>query len=459
MQLPVGMPTLHPHQAAFVDWFLSTDSSSSVLLVGPPGTGKTRVAAALTDLLLREGPALVVVPDILVPQWADQLKSIQRADPIGHERGTLVLDRNAATFLSAAAKIQRHNLRNFQTACVVPLSMARDDAFRPLLSGMNWNMVVIDDADHVLRTAARHLVQRMAKRGETRVLALAVSVKGAGSVVTSSWKIRRWDTSEPTPLPAIHSSPLIVDADNAEAEFLASVAEWARRGSNPPNEFLRRLVDRAVSSNLGYAVQVLERIEKRRKVDWDSWFILSAEERALLSSAKLSSIAGSDIQEFLRLGYALSLPDSKTRRLRDILRHGLRSGVSVVAANTDVVRYLSEELGDVDIRVAVADESMTTQERLSASASAREDDMPLLVSDLAISDAVLTGGTTLYHYDLPHSRAAFARRHAAAQEALRKWQETKLDNERAVLLSVPLVWNVGSDVDWLAELSASGGTS
>lgn len=123
----------------------------------------------------------------------------------------------------------------------------------------------------------------------------------------------------------------------------------------------------------------------------------------------------------------------------------------MISANTDVVRYLFEHLADAGIHAAVVDESMTPDERIGASASASEAGMPMLVSDLALSGAVLAGIAALYHYDLPHSRAAFWRRMLAAQGRSRGYERDR--SRRVDLTSTSLVWNVGSDQKWLGYLA------
>ncbi|MDW8245740.1 MAG: helicase-related protein [Sandaracinaceae bacterium] len=133
-----------PHQITAVYRFLLPRPRIRFLLADDPGAGKTIMAGLLFKELKLRGVVervLIVVPGYLKDQWKRELEERFQED-------FKIVDRQALNAFSALQIWKENN------QVIVSIDFAKQESIMPTLSGVNWDLVIVDEAHKM--AAYRH---------------------------------------------------------------------------------------------------------------------------------------------------------------------------------------------------------------------------------------------------------------------------------------------------------------
>lgn len=379
-----------------------------VLLADEVGLGKTIEAGMILKEYLLRGmvrKALILTPPALTSQWWEELSTKFGLDVHTTD--------DPASRQDPEAFWHGHDL------IVASLALARNKTHRPILAGMTFDLIIVDEAHHVKndKSAGWDLVNALKSRfllllsatpvetHLTDLYSLITLLKPGQLGTKASFRkefILRGDPTQPrnqerlrdligevmirntraladVRLPPRHASTVLVEGEPAEQELYAKLTDLVREGfrRNLPRMALGLLLQEAGSSPMAVRNTLLK-------------------------------LAGhEDIEEDLRhtMGRLANLcryvpTTSKISRLLDLLRVS-KEKVLVFSRFTVTLEEISRRLAEEGVRFSVFQGNMSGQEKDRA-VSAFEDGVPvMLCSEIGGEGRNLQFCATMVNYDLP----------------------------------------------------------
>jgi hypothetical protein len=415
-----GIIRLAAYQQRFFDEFMELRPQRAVL-AWAVGTGKTLVAATIADLLSREGLVLVVTPAFTVPQWADQIRALQREDPIQHERMVTILDREMSTYLRALRNVAVHSGSFSMSHNILVVSTER--ASRPdwatLLAEIPWRLVIIDEAHRLTQSErGKNLVDALTERA-LAILAITATADGV-----RLGEARRFDLDDGSP-PAARHHRIEAEPTPAERAFVEAVSEWAKTRPSFLTQFAFRL---AVLNPLA-AVSLLERVAGPRREATP--FVL--DEIGAEVEVPATTADDGPVHSLLQLGDLLVPPGSKTSRVIDLIENSTPydQPVLVIATLVQDVTEIGTGVSALGRAAESVSAAMEPDERLAAAQRMREKQGVLVVSHAALSAPLAASFDFVVHRDAGFGPDALDRRLALLPD---------IDSGRRQIASLVVVW-------------------
>jgi SNF2 family DNA or RNA helicase len=379
-----------------------------VLLADEVGLGKTIEACMVLKEYMMRGmvkKALILTPPALMSQWCEELSSKFGLSPTSTE--DTGLRQNPEHFWKT------HNL------IVASLAMARNKIHRPLLSGIGFDLVIVDEAHHVKndKTAGWALVNELKSRFLLLLSATPVenNLMDLFSLVTllkpgqlgtkTSYRkqfILRGDPTQPRnreklrdligevmirntraladiKLPPRHASTVLVEGEPAEKELYTRLTDLVRKGfqSNMSRFSLGLLLQEAGSSP-------------------------QAVRNTLLKMAAHSQVDGGIKEQIIKLAKLCEYvpATSKTSRLLELLEMSSEK-VLVFSRFRATLEEIASRLSDTGISFSVFQGNMSPEEKDRAVRNFQDGAEVMLCSEIGGEGRNLQFCSTMVNYDLP----------------------------------------------------------
>jgi SNF2 family DNA or RNA helicase len=379
-----------------------------VLLADEVGLGKTIEACMVLKEYRMRGmvkKALILTPPALMSQWCEELSSKFGLSPTSTE--DTGLRQNPEHFWKT------HNL------IVASLAMARNKIHRPLLSGIGFDLIIVDEAHHVKndKTAGWALVNELKSRFLLLLSATPVenNLMDLFSLVTllkpgqlgtrTSYRkqfILRGDPTQPRnreklrdligevmirntraladiKLPPRHASTVLVEGEPAERELYTRLTDLVRKGfqSNMSRFSLGLLLQEAGSSP-------------------------RAVRSTLLKMATHSEVDGGIKEQITKLAKLCEYvpATSKTSRLLELLEMSSEK-VLVFSRFRATLEEIASRLSDTGISFSVFQGNMSPEEKDRAVREFQDGAGVMLCSEIGGEGRNLQFCSTMVNYDLP----------------------------------------------------------
>jgi hypothetical protein len=365
--------SLTPIQQEAVDWFLTLKPRRGTVAL-PPGAGKTRIALAIAQASIADGPVLVVAPAAVLGAWSDWAEQLG-LDPVIVGTRTLPL-------LISARNEATHGRDAGHRVWIVAARMVAHQGISLALQTMPWAMVVFDEAHRIPES----------------VLELAVSAPGAlfltatpdkaQSVVAGLPMFAFGDPLQALNVPVVRRRVVEVQATRSEAAFLAAVMRWDKQSGVP--DPTRGYITMQSLAGVLPAIEAIEAAMARTAHGGNR------DEEGPLKEAERK-----ELDALLGLAYAIDLPDSRSARIIEEIRGLSPSRSLIVASLVAQLAYLTALARDAGVETVAVIGAMDKAERADAIQRAHTSGSLLLMNETALSGSAARGRNVLLHGDLP----------------------------------------------------------
>ncbi len=379
-----------------------------VLLADEVGLGKTIEACMVLKEYIMRGMvkrALILTPPALISQWCEELSSKFGLSPTSTETPSLRQD--PKNFWKT------HNL------IVASLALARNKIHRPLLSGIGFDLIIVDEAHHVKneKTAGWALINELKSRFLLLLSATPVenNLMDLFSLVTllkpgqlgtrTSYRkqfVLRGDPTQPRnreklrdligevmirntralaniKLPPRHASTVLVEGEAAEKELYTRLTDLVREGfqSNMSRLSLGLLLQEAGSSP-------------------------RAVRKTLLKMVSHSEVDGGIKEQITKLAKLCEYVPvtSKTSRLLELLEKSSEK-VLVFSRFRATLEEIASRLSNSGIRFSIFQGNMRSEEKDRAVGEFQDGAKVMLCSEIGGEGRNLQFCSTMVNYDLP----------------------------------------------------------
>lgn len=375
------MIALAPFQAAAVHWFLGLAPRRGAVTL-PVGSGKTRIALAIANAVLSDGPALVVVPVGLAGAWADQ------AAQLGLD-ATVVLPRNLPALISLRNQAA-HGGDAGRAVWIVSDRMAETPAVKSTVETIPWSIAVFDEAHQT----ARGTIDAGLRAQATLFL---TATPGDGD-----WAVADLPVFALSPdalrLPEVRPRLVEVQPTGPEASFLAAIRDWEERAPTGTPGFRRSLIARQCQAGVLPGIEAIE-----------STLARGSEGRDQGSEGLLSSTEQGELSALLDLAYAIDLPDSRSARVIEEVSAIDPGRVVIVATFVSLISYLAALARQSGLDAVAVTGTLDKMERADAIHRSHLSGTLLVLGDGALGGSAPGDRDVLVHGDLPSDERLWRR--------------------------------------------------
>lgn len=367
------MITLAPFQAEAVDWFLGLVPRRGAITL-PAGSGKTRIALAIVNSMISDGPALVVVPVGLAGAWSDQ------AGQVGLD-ATVVSPRNLPDLISVRNQAV-HGAQLDRVVWIVSDRMAEHPTVRSALETITWSIVVFDEAHRTTHGALEPGLL-------ARATLFMTATPGAHQWAFPDLPVFAM-SHQAFGLPQVQSRLVEVQPTPPEAAFLTAVTDWESRAPTGVSGFRWGLIARQCQAGVLPGIEAME-----------STLARGSEGRDQGEEGPLDETERNELSRLLDLAYAIELPDSRSVRVIEEVRAVDPGHVVIVATFVSLVTYLAALARESGLETVAVTAALDKNERADAIQRSHETGALLVLGDGALGGSAPGARDILVHGDLP----------------------------------------------------------
>ena len=440
---------LQAWQAKFVASFLEAESAGSQLLTGPSGTGKMQTCIAIaTELAAKEAKRiLVLTPASLCEEWWTRLGDAQSQVPV------FLVTRQVYRELEAAVQIGQSPWVG-RSIYVISQDLAKQNDFSASLSGVTWDLVIVDEAHHFASPKRAKLLNRLIGAGAVLKLLLVtatpfpalekllypLSDQSTGfptPYAVTSWlgELRNWDGTM-VERPRVDLKVVPYTRGNDELKFLSKLLSLLPEPETAigVSRFLIRLLIQRAASSVFAIDQSLQRLSHRLKITVEEAESLFSKEIMDLTEADVDleevepkieqmsfewtdeQISLTSVEQCLEELDTVST-DEKLNLVKNLIRSiideqtGDVPQICIFSMYNDTVSYLHTATEDIGIPSFKITGAVTFTERQAAVNRFLKSGGVLIGTDGGLSEGIeLTKITHVIHYDLPSNPMIFEQR-------------------------------------------------
>jgi len=435
---------LQAWQAKFVESFLEEGSGAFHLLTAPPGTGKVQACIAIAaDLAAQEAKRiLVLAPAPLCEEWRARLRAEQSQVPV------FLVTRQAYRELEASVQVGQSPW-NDKSLYVITQDLAKQNDFVSSLSGVTWDLLIVDEAHRLASARRSALLDRLIGAGAVLQLLLITAMPFPAikkclhflpdppngfptPLAVTSWLggLKNWDGTI-VERPSVELKVVPYARGDDEVQFLSTFLSLFPEPMNNAGAvrfLIKHLIQRAASS-LFAIDQSLQALSHRLNI--------TIEETEALFGKKIRDLTGVDVDleevepKIEQTDEQISLTvvdrcieeldrvssDEKLNAVKNLIQMIIDEQpddvprICIFSMYNDTVSYLHTAIGDVGIQSFKIAGGVTFAERQTLVNRFLKLGGVLVGTDGGLSEGIeLSEVTNVIHYDLPLSPMVFEQR-------------------------------------------------